>query len=70
MSNASGESWQDQASGESWTGLDAVENALGRGLPAQTSFGQFKHPQTDERDGVWLVISLNERQFSYWASDA
>lgn len=69
MNHASGESWQD-ASGHWKTGMEAVEYALGQQLPAETAFGKHTHPTTGERDGAWLVIFLEERQFSYWASDA
>ena len=70
MRDASGETWQNKAGGPTWSGMDAVENALGSGLPAETAFGQLVHPRTRERDGAWLVIFLRERKFSYWAADA
>ena len=69
MAQASDETWRGP-DGAIHLGMDAVEESLGRRLPAQTAFGSFTHPQTGERDGAWLVIFLQERKFSYWAADA
>jgi len=68
------ESAQDErftdATGESFAGMDAVEQALGKGLPNQTAFGQWTNPHTGERNGAFFVLFLQERQFSYYGSDA
>ena len=42
-----GERYSD-AEGQSYTGLDAVDNALGRGLPNRTGFGQLVDSRTGE----------------------
>ena len=69
MNNASGESYLG-ADGSSYNGMDAVEHALGKGLNNRTDFGKFAHPQTGELDGKVFVLFLQERKFSYYASDA
>ncbi len=58
------------AAGESFTGMDAVEHALGKGLPNQTAFGSLTDPRTGERNGAFFVLFLQERKFSYFGSDA
>lgn len=58
------------AAGESFAGLDAVEHALGKGLPNRTAFGELIDPRTRERNGAFLLIFLKERKFSYFASEA
>jgi len=58
------------AEGSLFTGMDAVEHALGKGLPSQTAFGQFTDPRTGERNGAFFVLFLQERKFSYYGSDA
>lgn len=69
MNNANGETYSG-ADGGSYTGMDAVEHALGKGLSNRTDFGKFAHPQTGELDGTVFVLFLQERKFSYFASDA
>lgn len=69
IESASDEQYTD-ASGQRFTGLDAVEHALGKGLPNQTAFGQWTDPRTGERDGAFFILFLRERKFSYYASDA
>lgn len=62
--SASGEAFQNHR------GMDAVEHALGTGLASKTSFGDLKHPGTNESNGAFFVLFLKERKFSYYASDA
>ncbi|MBN2506672.1 MAG: hypothetical protein JXQ71_08260 [Verrucomicrobia bacterium] len=69
LESAAGEQFTDPA-GQSFTGMDAVEHALGNGLPNQTAFGQWTDPRTRERNGAFFVLFLKERQFSYYGSDA
>lgn len=69
MNNANGETYSG-ADGGSYTGMDAVEHALGKGLSNRTDFGKFSNPQTGELDGTVFVLFLQERKFSYFASDA
>lgn len=69
MSNARGESYVG-ADGASYTEMDAVEHALGKGLSNRTDFGKLAHPKTGELDGTVFVLFLQERKFSYFASDA
>jgi hypothetical protein len=66
--NANGETFTD-AAGSKFTGMDAVEHALGKTLPAATGFGELKHPQTGERSGAFFVIFLKERKFGYNGAD-
>ena len=69
MRNSNGESYTaiDQ---RRFLGMDAVEYALGHGLPSRTPFGTLEHPTTGETDGAVFVLFLDERKFSYFASDA
>ncbi len=67
--SATGESYTD-ASGQAFSGLDAVEHALGKGLPSQTAFGQLLDPRTQERNGAFFILFLKDRKFSYYGSDA
>ena len=69
LNNANGETYSG-ADGRSYIGMDAVEHALGKGLTNRTDFGKFTHPQTGELDGTVFVLFLQERKFSYFASDA
>ncbi len=69
MNNANGETYSG-ADGGTYTGMDAVEHALGKGLSNRTDFGKFSNPQTGELDGAVFVLFLQERKFSYYASDA
>jgi hypothetical protein len=56
--------------GRTFTDLDAVEFALGHGLANRTQFGRLEHPKTGETDGAAFVLFLEDRKFSYYASDA
>ncbi len=69
LESAQGEEFTD-AEGHSYQGMDAVEHALGKGLPSRTAFGQWTDPRTGERDGAFFVLFLKDRKFSYFASDA
>ena len=79
------ESWLDE-NGANWTvvlietasgqryethsGMNAVEHALGKGLSNQTGFGSLTDKRTGESNGAVFVLFLQERKFSYFASDA
>ena len=79
------ESWLD-ANAPNWTvvlmqtagnqtydgrsGMTAVEFALGEGLSNETGFGQLADKRTGEANGAVFVLFLEERKFSYFASDA
>jgi hypothetical protein len=67
--NAAGESYTD-ATGATFTGMDAVENALGQGLPNRTAFGQLTEPLTGEPNAAYFILFLQERKFSYYGSTA
>lgn len=69
LASAQDERYTD-ADGQSFSGLDAVEHALGKGLPNQTAFSQWTDPRTGERNGAFFVLFLKERKFSYFGSDA
>ena len=69
MNSASDERYA-AADGNTYNGMDAVEHALGKDLNNRTDFGTLVHPQTGERDGAVFVLFLQERKFSYYASDA
>ncbi len=56
--------------GREYRGMDAIEYALGYGLSNRTDFGKLEHPKTMERDGAVFAMSLKERKFSYFGSDA
>ena len=47
-----------------------MKHALGKGLSNRTRFGALKHPRTGEQDGAVFLLSLEERNLSYFASDA
>jgi hypothetical protein len=67
--SAAGEDYTT-AEGRRFSGLDAVDEALGRGLPNRTSFGQQADPRTKEPNGAFFVLYLKDRKFSYFGSDA
>ncbi len=56
--------------GRFWEGMDAVEQALGRGLSNRTQFGTLEDSRTGESNGAVFALSLGDRSFSYFASDA
>ena len=79
------EAWLDE-NGKNWTvvliessrnqqyqgrsGMDAVEYALGKGLSNETTFSTLIDSRTGETNGAVFVLFLEERKFSYFASDA
>ncbi|MFP2927261.1 hypothetical protein ACLESO_19095, partial [Pyxidicoccus sp. 3LG] len=69
LESAEGERFTD-AEGTSFEGIEAVKHALGKGLSNRTSFGALKHPRTGEQDGAVFLLSLAERNLSYFGSDA
>ena len=69
MANASGEAWQDTR-GVNYYGMDAVENALGRGLGNMREFAALKDKRTGQSNGAVFVLFLRERKFSYFGSQS
>lgn len=69
LENAEGETFTD-AEGKTYTGMDAVDHALGKGLPNQTVLGQMVDDRTGQRNAAFFVLYLKERRFGYYASDA
>ncbi len=69
MRNSNGERWKDTR-GNNYYGMDAVENAVSRGLSNKTEFLSLKNSITNTRDGAIFILFLEERKFSYFASDA
>lgn len=69
MQTAGGESYRD-VNGRSYRSIDAVEHAMGKGLPATTGFGSLKHPETGQANGAFFILFLEERKFSYYGSEA
>lgn len=67
--DAQGETYTD-ASGDSFQGVEAVNQALGKGLMNQTAFGQQVDPRTRERNAAFFLLFLKERKLSYYGSDA
>lgn len=79
------ESWLD-TNGPNWTivlmqnarnqrydsksGMTAVEFALGEGLSNRTGFGELRDTRTGQANGAVFVLFLDERKFSYFASEA
>ena len=51
------------------SGMEAVEFALGEGLSNETAFGRLVDSRTGETNGAVFVLFLEERKFSYFASD-
>lgn len=69
LENADEEVYVD-STGREHRGLDAVEYALGQGLPNQTPFNQWIDPRTSESNGAIFILFLKERKFSYFGSTA
>ena len=67
--DAEGESFTE-VDGSRRRGIDAVEYAIGRGLPRTTGFADRVDARTGERNGAALAIFLKERVFSYTGSEA
>ena len=79
------ETWLD-VNGQNWTivlmenartqrydsksGMSAVEFALGEGLSNRTPFGDLRDARTGQKNGAVFVLFLEERKFSYFASEA
>ncbi len=78
------ETWLD-ANGPNWTivlmqnartqrydsksGMTAVEFAFGEGLSNRTAFSELRDPRTGQANGAVFVLFLEERKFSYFASE-
>ncbi len=64
LKNAEGQTWENRR------GMDAVEHALGQGLSNATDFSKLADSRTGEQNGAVFVLFLEERKFSYFASEA
>ena len=64
LRNARGQTFQR------YRGMDAVDQALGTQLSNQTGFGNLQDPRTKESNGAFFILFLEERKFSYFASEA
>ena len=64
LEDSSGETFR-AADGRSYSGMEAVEYALGQGLPNKTAFGELRDERTGEKNGASFALFLRERKFSY-----
>ena len=69
VQSAGGETYRD-VNGRTHRSIDAIEHAMGKGLPATTAFGSLKHPDTGQANGAFFILFLRERNFSYYGSEA
>lgn len=69
MESSEGEEYTD-VRGRKYHGVDAVEHAMGKGLPAATGFGSLKDPSTGRSNGAFFILSLKERNIFYYGSEA
>jgi len=69
LESAQGERFVD-AAGISYENIAAVQHALGKGLSNRTNFGSLKHPETGEPDGAIFLLSVRDRNLSYFGSEA
>lgn len=69
LESALGESYTD-VFGETSRGIDAVEDAMEKGLPARTAFSEFKDPDSGRPTGAFFILSLKERTMSYYGSES
>ena len=60
----------ESSNGETYHGMDAVEHAMGKGLPARTAFGNLKHEKTGEANGAFFILFLKDCKFSFYGSAA
>ncbi len=67
--NADGETYTD-AEGHAYQGVEAVNQAMGKGLMNQTAFSQLVDPRTHEHDAAFFILFLREHKLSYYGSDA
>jgi hypothetical protein len=56
--------------GQKYFGVDAVLQALSKGLNNRTDFGKLKHSKTGEAHGCIFTLFLKQREFNYYGSDA
>ena len=68
MSNANDQSWKDTR-GVSYYGMDAVENAVGRGLANNEKFASMVDGSDGKQNGAIFVLFLEERKFSYFGEE-
>ncbi|MEM7386365.1 MAG: hypothetical protein AAF514_15595, partial [Verrucomicrobiota bacterium] len=57
------------SNGRTYRGMDAVEQMLGEELSNRTGFGDLQDPRTGQANGCVFVLFLQERKFSYFASE-
>ena len=60
----------ESSNGETYHGMDAVEQAMGKGLPARTAFGNLKYEKTGEANGAFFILFLKDCKFSFYGSAA
>jgi len=68
VESAKGERYTD-VSGKLFKGVDAVEYAMGKGLPARTGFGAIRHAETGQGSGAFFILFLKDRNFSYYGDE-
>lgn len=51
-------------------GINAVEHAMGMGLPASTGFGDLKDSASGLANGAFFILFLKDRNFSYYGGGA
>ena len=69
MQNARDQSWKDTR-GLTSHGMNAVENAVGRGLSNNQRFASLVDASDGKRNGAIFVLFLEERKFSYFGEEA
>jgi len=69
MEQATGEVYRD-GDGYNHSGADAIEYAVGRGLPGIGGFAALQDERTGQGNGAALVILLRERKFFYSGSES
>ncbi len=65
MESSEGEKYTD-VFGVEHGGIDAVEHAMGKGLPASTGFGGLKDSSSGLANGAFFILFMKDRNFSYF----
>ena len=69
MESSEGEKYPD-VFGVHHHGINAVEHAMGKGLPARTGFGGLKDSTSGLANGAFFILFMKDRNFSYFGSEA